>query len=149
MGEQDLSPAAIVQSQDKGQAIGHYHLNVFDSLMNKLLGTGVKIDEEEQTTILLYSMPDSWYNLIMSLSHMPKLDMDPVIASLPSEEMRRRSLELSSPVPSSSTLVLKEGRGTSRSKGPIKRDKGKGKSKIMKDLKCYYCYKSDHMKKDY
>lgn len=58
-------------------------------------------------------------------------------------------MELSSLVPSSSTLVLKEGRGTSRSKGPIKRDKGKGKSKIMKDLKCYYCYKSDHMKKDY
>lgn len=37
----------------------HDHLNEFNSLVNELLGTGVKIDEEEQATILLCSIPDS------------------------------------------------------------------------------------------
>lgn len=33
----------------------HNHLNVFNSLMNELLGTGVKIDEEEQNYSSLFN----------------------------------------------------------------------------------------------
>ena len=47
----------------------HDHLNMFNSLVNELFGTGAKFDEEEQATILLCSMSDSWDNLIMSLNH--------------------------------------------------------------------------------
>ena len=131
----------------------HDHLNMFNSLVNELFGTGAKFDEEEQATILLCSMSDSWDNLIMSLSHVWKLDMDSVTASLLSEEMRKRSLESSSSASlssasNSSALVSEEGRGRSRSKGHFKRDKSRGKSKTKRDLKCYYCDKSGHMKKD-
>ena len=31
----------------------HDYLNVFNSLVNELLGSSVKLDEEEQSTILL------------------------------------------------------------------------------------------------
>lgn len=48
----------------------------------------VKTDEEEQGNLLLCSMSDSWDNLIMSFSHITKLDMDSVVASLLSKELR-------------------------------------------------------------
>lgn len=35
------------------------HLNEFNFLMNELLQICVKVDEEEQTTLFLYSMPNS------------------------------------------------------------------------------------------
>lgn len=83
----------------------------------------------------------------MPLSHVAKLDIDSVTASLLLKEMRRRFLESLSPTLSSLALVSEENRRRSQSKGPYKRDKGRGKSKIRKDLKCYYCDKSGHMKK--
>lgn len=51
----------------------HEHLNEFNTLLNDLFEIDVKINEEEQTTLLLYSMSDSWDNLIMSLSYVTKL----------------------------------------------------------------------------
>lgn len=35
------------------------HLNEFNFLMNELLEICVKVDEEEQSTLFLYSMPNS------------------------------------------------------------------------------------------
>lgn len=52
------------------------HLNEFNALLTSLLGIGVKIDEEEQTTIFLWSILDSCDNLIMSSSHVTKLHMN-------------------------------------------------------------------------
>lgn len=46
----------------KDKTLVHDHLNVFNSLVNELLGTGVKIDEEEQAIILFCSVS----NLIMN-----------------------------------------------------------------------------------
>lgn len=36
----------------------HEHLNELNSLVNELLGTGAEINEEEQATLFLCSMPD-------------------------------------------------------------------------------------------
>lgn len=47
------------------------HVNKFKSLLMDLMGVSIKIDEEEETTLFLYSMSSSWYNLIMTLSHVP------------------------------------------------------------------------------
>lgn len=38
-------------------------------------------------------MSNSWDNLIMNLSHVIKLDLDSMIASLLSQELRKKSLE--------------------------------------------------------
>lgn len=72
--------------------------------------------------------------------------MDSVIAFILSKEIRSSS-ELSSPTLCSSTLVSKEGRGRSQSNDPFKRNKSIDKSKTRKDLSCYYCDKSVHIKK--
>lgn len=71
----------------------HEHLNEFNSWVNELLGIGVNVDQEEEANLLLYSMSDSWDNLIISLSHVTKLDLDFVVASCLAEELRRKSLE--------------------------------------------------------
>lgn len=53
----------------KDGATIHEYFNEFNILLNDLLGINAKIDEKEQDTLLLYLMPDSWKNYIMSLSH--------------------------------------------------------------------------------
>lgn len=114
------------------------HMNVFNLLANKLLGTSIKIDEEEEPSIFLCSMPDLWDNLIMSLSLVTKLHMNSITTPLLSKETKKMSLELSTSTSSSQALVSEEGRRRLRSKFTNRRDKGRGKSKSRKDLKCPY-----------
>ncbi|KAK9118944.1 hypothetical protein Scep_017037 [Stephania cephalantha] len=67
------------------------HLNHFNLLINKLMALDVKIEDDEKACLLLCSMPDSWDNLIMNLSHVKIHDLDVVIASLLTEELRRKT----------------------------------------------------------
>ncbi|KAK6267017.1 hypothetical protein QUC31_017854 [Theobroma cacao] len=69
------------------------HLNQFNALVSKLQALDVEIDVEEKASILLCSMPDSWDNLIMNLSHVKVLDVDSIVASLLTEEMRSKSTQ--------------------------------------------------------
>lgn len=59
----------------KDETLIHKQMNEFNTFINDLLGTNVKIDDGEQTILLLD-------NLIISLSYIIKLDMDSVVASL-------------------------------------------------------------------
>lgn len=52
----------------------------------------------------------------MSLSHVTKLTIDSVVASLPVEELRRKSFESLNLTSSSQALVTEERRGRSRGK---------------------------------
>lgn len=113
----------------------HGHLNVFNSLGNELLGTGLKIGEGKKATIFLCLTSDSWDNLVMSMSHCTKYNMNLVIASLSSKEMRKRTLESLPSTPSLPASVLEEGSGRSQSNGPFKWNKSRGKSKTKRDLK--------------
>lgn len=100
----------------KGKMSIHDHLNDFNSLLTKLLGVGMKIDEEEQDILLICSMSNSWNNLIMSLSHVKELTMDSMVASLLLEELRRKSLESLNSTSSSQELVMEERKGRFKSR---------------------------------
>ena len=76
------------------------------------MAVGVKIEDEERVSILLCSMPNSWDNLIMSLSLSLFLDLDSVVASLLIEELRRKL----SPDPTGDAMVVR-GRSTKRDNG--------------------------------
>lgn len=76
------------------------NLNEFNSFLAELMGVGMKIDEEEQDTLLLCSMSDSRDNLIMILSHVIQVIMDSIVTSLLSKELRRISMESSNPTSS-------------------------------------------------
>lgn len=68
-------------------------MNEFNTFSNDLLGINVNIEEGEQTTLLLCFMSNFLDNLITSMNHLIKLDMNSVVASLLWEELRRKSLE--------------------------------------------------------
>ena len=64
------------------------HLGVFNFIVSKLAALDVRIDDEEKASILLYSMPEPWDNLIINLSNIEILKMESVVASLLTEETR-------------------------------------------------------------
>nr|CAD1833463.1 unnamed protein product [Ananas comosus var. bracteatus] len=72
------------------------HLSSFNSIVNKLVALDVRIDEEEKASILLCSMPESWDNLIINLSHVETLKMESIVVSLVTEKMQRKSSQGSS-----------------------------------------------------
>lgn len=57
----------------KDETLIHEQLNEFNTLFNNLSRINMKIDEEEETTLLSYLMLDSWDNLIMSVTRAIKL----------------------------------------------------------------------------
>ena len=106
------------------------HLGVFNSIVSKLTTLDVRIDDEEKASILFYSMPESWDNLIMNLSHVEIFKIESVVASLLTEEMRQKSSQGSS----SEEAMVARGRPFERKHD----DRGKARSKFKgkKKMKC-------------
>jgi hypothetical protein len=70
------------------------HLNAFNTILIQLSCVDIKIIEEEKCITLLCSFPDSWDILVMAIgSNTTTLALEYVVASLLSEEMRRKNME--------------------------------------------------------
>jgi hypothetical protein len=83
----------------------------------------IKITEEEKCIILLCSLPDSWDSLVMDIgSNTTILVLEDVVASLLSEEMRRKNMEGSTKY----DLVVK-GQMVDRDKGKFSSRKSNSK----------------------
>ena len=83
----------------------------------------VKIDDEDKAVNLLYTLPESWGQVVssISLSTTDTLEFDNVVGALLFEELRKKTnLETSSP----EALVV---RGNSREKG--EKSRGTSRSK--------------------
>ena len=96
------------------------HLNVFNTLIWQLSSMDVKIDDEDKAVNLLCTLPESWGQVIssISLSATDNLGFDNVVGALLSEElMKKISLETSSP----KALVV-------RGRPKEKREKSRGTS---------------------
>ena len=121
------------------------HFNVFNTLICQLSSMDVKIDDEYKSINLLCTLPESWGQVVssISLSTIDTLEFDNVVGALLSEELRKKSsIETSSP----ETLVV---RGRSKEKGENSRGTSRSKSKGRKSkLKCWYCSKTGHLKKE-
>eukprot|EP00253_Pinus_taeda_P002744 PITA_02744 len=105
------------------------HLNAFNTLLKAIT--------------LLCSLPESWDHFVtsISLSSLETIEFDDVVASVLSEETRRRShFETST----SEAMMV---RGRSKERRPKKPSDSKSKGKKSK-LKCWFCGKSGHLKKD-
>jgi hypothetical protein len=105
------------------------HLNVFNTILSQLSSVDIKITEEEKCIILLCSFPDSWDSLVMAIgSNTTTLVLEDVVASLLSEEMRRKNMEGST----KDALVVR-GRPIERDKGKFsgRNSKSKGRSKSL------------------
>lgn len=122
----------------------HSYLDESNILLNDLLGMDVKINEE-QTTLLLCLMSNTQNNLIKSLRHAIKLDMDFVVASLLSEELRIKFLETNTSYPGLQASVSEESNVKARDTNNNR--KGKEKFKLKGDIKYYCCDKVNHIMK--
>ena len=70
------------------------HLNVFNIVISQLLSMDIKITKEEKCIILLCSFIDFWDILAMAIeSNITIINIDNVVASLFSEEMRWKNME--------------------------------------------------------
>jgi hypothetical protein len=84
------------------------HLNTFNTLIVQLTSMEVKFEDEDKVITLLCSFPESWDNLVTSISFSSTdvLDYDSVVGALLAEEMRRKS----SKETSTSEVMLIKGR---------------------------------------
>jgi hypothetical protein len=72
---------------------GYYvieHLNAFNTLVSQLVSVNITIVEEDKCITFLFSLPDSWDNLVVAIGRTTQstLKYEDVVASLLSEEMR-------------------------------------------------------------
>ena len=71
------------------------HLNSFNTLVSQHIFVDIKMEEEDKCITLLCSLLDSWDNLVVAIGSSTKstLKFEDTVASLLSEEMRRKSME--------------------------------------------------------
>eukprot|EP00253_Pinus_taeda_P027912 PITA_27912 len=121
------------------------HLNAFNTFLVQLQSIEVKIPSEDKAITLLCSLPESWDHFVtsISLSSSEIIEFDDVVASLLSEETRRKSHSETS---TSEAMMV---RGRSKERRPRKPSDSRSKSKGKKSkLKCWFCGRSGHLKKD-
>jgi hypothetical protein len=69
-------------------------LNAFNNFLSQLLSMDIKITKEDKCISLLCSLPDSWDNLVVAIgSNTTTLTLEDVIASILSEEMRKKNMK--------------------------------------------------------
>ena len=126
------------------------HLGNIQELLNELSTMKLELDDEIHALLLLSSLLDSWETLVVSLSNSDPngvIIVNMVKDSMFNEEARRKELGISS---NTEALVI-ERREKNKIRKPssdYNRDKARGKSKSRKDIKCFYCDKPGHIKKE-
>ncbi|GMI83398.1 hypothetical protein HRI_002009100 [Hibiscus trionum] len=117
------------------------------SVMNQLLGMGVKFDDEILRLWLLVTLPDSWETFRVSLINFAPqriITLDLAKSGVLNEEVRRRSQSSTS----QSEVLVTKNRGINRDKDGKDRDKSRSKSRSRyKNLECHHCGKKGHIKK--
>jgi hypothetical protein len=112
------------------------HLNAFNTIISYLSYVDIKIIKEEKCISLLCSLPDSWDSLVVTIgSNTNTLALEDMVASLLSEEMRKKNKEGST----KDTLVVR-GQTVDRDKGKFfgskSKLKGRYKSPVQSTKRC-------------
>ncbi|KAK3030992.1 hypothetical protein RJ639_035743 [Escallonia herrerae] len=87
------------------------HLNDFNGVTNQLEFVSINFDDESRAMLFLCSLPDSWNNLVTTVSNSTisgMLTLNDVVSSVMNDEMRRKTI---SDGISSSTALSVESRG--------------------------------------
>jgi hypothetical protein len=119
------------------------YLNTFNTLIVQWTSMEVKFEDEDKAITLLCSFPESWDNIVTSISFSSTnvSYYDSVVGALLAEEMRRKSSKETSP----SEVMLVRGRTKEQNERIFSQSKSrhrKGKEKFR------YCGKTRHLKKD-
>jgi hypothetical protein len=125
------------------------HLNAFNTLVSQLGYVNIMIVEEDKCITLLCSLPDSWDNLVVAIGSTTQstLKYEDVVASLLSEEMRRKGMDGHS----TNALFIRghtQDMNPSNPLGWTSKSIGRSKSPGKSLRKCWKCIKTGHYKKD-
>ena len=126
------------------------HINKLNTLFSQLKALDHIIESNERAELLLQSLPDSYDQLVISLTNNSltgELNFDDIAAAVLEEESRRNNKDDKSGG-SQQAEALAVTRGRSDVHGSSGSHHHGRKSKSKKVLKCYYCGKKNHMKKD-
>lgn len=119
------------------------HLNKFQTVINKLLSIGVKVEDEDKVIILLNSLQDDWDHMVVTITNSsirtPKFD-DVVVALLGEKFEEKSSLK-------PSTSVALSVKGQSSKRGQQGRSQSNSKSKGHNKGRCWNCGKPKHSRK--
>ncbi|KAK2999025.1 hypothetical protein RJ639_024468 [Escallonia herrerae] len=128
------------------------HLNDFNGVTNQLESVGINFDDEIRALLFMCSLPDSWNNLVTTVSNSTisgTLTLNDVVSSVMNDEIRRKTIGDGI---SSSTALSVESRGRQNNRGrcPTRgRSRSRGKSKSKgKTIVCWNCNKEGHKKND-
>ncbi|KAK3005002.1 hypothetical protein RJ639_017871 [Escallonia herrerae] len=123
------------------------HLNDFNGVTTQLKTVGINFDDEIRALLFLCSLPDSWNNLVTTVSNPTvsgTLTLNDVASSVMNDEMRRK---MTSDDISSSTALSMESRDRQNNRGRSptrRRSKSRGKSKSKgRAIVCWNCNKED------
>lgn len=133
----------------KGESVTKY-INTFTAIIGPLTSINVEFEDKLQAFTLLSSLPESWTNLITSMSSpmtKEELKLEDVKDLLLGEEMRRKNSQ--ERVSDISTLMAESSsRGRSKSKvGKSSKAKPRSVSRT-KHVVCWNCNAKGHHKKD-
>ncbi|KAL2231694.1 UNVERIFIED_CONTAM: Retrovirus-related Pol polyprotein from transposon TNT 1-94 [Sesamum indicum] len=123
------------------------HLNDFNQLTIQLASVDIVFDDEVKALILLSSLPDSWDVVVTSVSTSSgkeKMKFDNIRDMMLNEKTRKKQTG-----GSSGSALHTESRGRPNIRGKYRgRSRSRGKSKGKKEMVCWNCEKSGHMKSE-
>ena len=119
------------------------HFDAFNTIIMDL--NNINIDDEDQALILLCSLPPSYENFVENIlySH-DYITLDEVKTALGSNELRKQLIGKSVESNQGEGLVT---RGRSMTRGENSGGKA-SRSQSRKRVKCYYCKRYGHIRKD-
>ncbi|KAK3004773.1 hypothetical protein RJ639_018308 [Escallonia herrerae] len=132
------------------------HLNDFNGVTTQVETVGINFDDEIKALLFLCPLPDSWNNLVTTVSNPTvsgTLTLNDVASSVMNDKMQRK---ITSDGISSSTALSVESRGRQNNKQNNRgrsltrgRSKSRGKSKSKgRTIVCWNCNKEGHKKND-
>ncbi|KAK2974385.1 hypothetical protein RJ640_021241 [Escallonia rubra] len=94
----EKTTAAVMKALEKlmsenGSVVDH--LNDFNGVTNQLESVGINFDDEIRALLFLCSLPDSWNNLVTTVSNSTisgTLTLNDVVSSVMNDEMRRKTI---------------------------------------------------------
>ena len=114
------------------------HISTFMGLVNQLASTKFPLDDVMQALLLLRTLPDSWENLVVSLSascQEENLPLQVVKTNILKEETRKKDKSALSQLKANVAQNL--GRGRRKHRSPRNRDKSHARSKSRGRLTCF------------
>ena len=125
------------------------HINTLKTLFSQFTMLHYKIEENERAKLLLQSLSDSYYQLIINMTNNPadNLVFDDVATSILNEESRRKNKEdKQANSQQAETLSVMRGRSMERSSSGSY-NHGRSKLRSTKNVKYFNCGKKGHVKK--